>query len=100
MDKKLYQLRTYYLADLNSAETYYKIHWKRHLISLPKFGINVEKVFYSKEEPKVIALVYYDEGIDAKEANEKYMKSQELRDDMEGFDMKKIIKVDELFLWQ
>ena len=100
MDKKLYQLRTYFLADLNSAETYYKIHWKRHLISLPKFGINVEKVFYSKEEPKVIALVYYDEGIDAKEANEKYMKSQELRDDMEGFDMKKIIKVDELFLWQ
>ena len=100
MDKKLYQLRTYYLADLKSAETYYKIHWKRHLISLPKFGINVEKVFYSKEEPKVIALVYYDEGINAKEANEKYMKSQELRDDMEGFDMKKIIKVDELFLWQ
>ena len=100
MDKKLYQLRTYHLTDLKSAETYYKVHWKRHLISLPKFGINVEKVFYSKEEPKVVALVYYNEGIDAKEANEKYMKSQELRDDMEGFDFKKIIKVDELFLWQ
>ena len=36
----------------------------------------------------------------SKEANEKYMKSKELRDDMEGFDLKKIIKVDELFLWQ
>ena len=56
--------------------------------------------FYSKEEPKVVALVYYNEGIDAKEANEKYMKSKELKDDMEGFDLKKIIKADELFLWQ
>ena len=100
MDKKIYQLRTYHLADLESAETYYKIHWKKHLISLPKFGIFVEKVFYSKDEPKVVALVYYDEGVDPKEANSKYMKSQELLDDMKGFDFKKIVKVDELFLYQ
>ena len=61
---------------------------------------NVEKVFYCKEEPKVVALVYYNEGVEPKEADSKYMKSQELMDDMKGFDMKNIIKVDELFLYQ
>ena len=100
MDKKIYQLRTYHLSDLQSAETYYRVHWKRHLTSLPKFGINVEKVFYCKDEPKVVALVYYSDGVDPKEANEKYMKSQELLNDMKGFDMKNIVKVDELFLFQ
>ena len=100
MDKKIYQLRTYHLSDLESAEIYYRIHWKKHLISLPKFGIFVEKVFYCKDEPKVVALVYYNKGVDPKEANEKYMKSQDLIDDMKGFDFKKIVKVEELFLYQ
>ena len=54
MDKKLYQLRTYHLTDLTSAEAYYKVHWKRHLISLPKFGINVEKAFILKKSLKLL----------------------------------------------
>ncbi|ORX87609.1 hypothetical protein BCR32DRAFT_274400 [Anaeromyces robustus] len=56
-----------------------------------------KNVIYSKDESRVVSIVSCNNGIDSKEANAKYMKSQGLLNDMKGFDKKKkkkIIKAD------
>lgn len=96
----MFQLRTYTLASEEAAKTYLDIHWARHLKSLSKYGIKVHGVFLAKETnlAQVIALVSYEEGASVSEVNAAYMKSPDLRADMEGFNMEDIIRVDEILL--
>jgi NIPSNAP len=91
------QLRIYTLADKNTAEHYFTEHWSKHLESLPKFGVQVKGVWIGKTseiENQVIALVSFPDDANIDEMTERYMKSPEFADDMEGFDRTKITNVE------
>jgi len=94
----MYQLRIYTLTDQNTAQEYFDEVWKRHLESLPKFGIIVHGVFKVIDEPKVVALVSYAEGVDPVISEAEYMKSAELRYDMGTIDPTSVRGVDALML--
>ena len=94
----MFQLRTYTLANQEAAQTYLSIHWKRHLESLPKFGVKVHGVFAVKDKAQVVALVSYQEGVNISQIDDAYMKSPEFRSDMEGFDIKNMKGVDTILL--
>ncbi|TPR37979.1 hypothetical protein [Apilactobacillus micheneri] len=92
------QLRIYTLKDEQSAREYLSTHWNRHLESLPKFGINVDKVFMEENSStncRVFALVSSD-GDNLSELNAEYMNSEAFKSDMIGFDMSKILKVEDI----
>lgn len=97
------QLRIYTLADAESAKTYFDIHWKRHLESLPKHHIQVANVHLEvqddKSEPtRIFATVFADDQYDLNQLNDDYMKSPEFHEDMDGFDMSKILNVETIDL--
>ncbi|AUH01941.1 hypothetical protein CWC46_20390 [Prodigiosinella confusarubida] len=94
------QLRIYTLKDKNTAETYFHHHWPKHLISLPKFGIFINNVYLGTDDQasQVIAIVTLPDGCDPHALNQEYMRSEEFKADMEGFDISGIIRVEEISL--
>lgn len=91
------QLRIYTLADKETAEHYFKEHWSRHRINLPKFGFLVKGVWIGNTPGvanQVIALVSFPDGADVEGMTERYMKSPEFADDTAGFDRNKITNVE------
>ncbi|MCD7821575.1 MAG: hypothetical protein LUG64_05135 [Clostridiales bacterium] len=110
-----FQLRIYTLATREAAETYAHIHWNRHVPSLERFGICTHAVYQEtgtagraagpevppdgNGQTRVCALVSYD-GEDFAAQNARYMASPEFRADMEGFDPRNIVNVEELNLEQ
>lgn len=88
------------MKDKNSAKEYLLNHWNKHLKSLPKFNINVEKVFMENNDNgncRVFAIVSTNEdNLDS--LNKEYMGSQSFLDDMEGFNMENILKVEDFNL--
>lgn len=96
-------LRIYTLKNQAMADLYFNVHWQRHLISLPKYHIQVEDVQLEqvKEADKpcrVFALVYTENGDDMETLNAKYMQSDDFKDDMEDYDMTAILNVEEVKL--
>ncbi|KRM67630.1 hypothetical protein [Apilactobacillus ozensis] len=95
------QLRIYTLKDQAAAHEYLENHWTKHLVSLPKFGIHVEKVFGENNPSgncRVFALVSSSQD-NLHELNAKYMQSDAFKDDMQGFDMTKIVSVEDVDLF-
>lgn len=86
-------LRIYTLKNKEAADKYFKIHWKRHLESLPKYGITVLKVFHD-DNTHIYAVISYN-GQDPQTATKEYMNSSEFKNDMSGFDLNNISKVTE-----
>ncbi|TPR12304.1 hypothetical protein [Apilactobacillus timberlakei] len=94
------QLRIYTLKDKKSAKEYLSNHWTKHMKSLPKFGINVDNVFMEKNSLdycRVFAIVSTEKD-NLIEMNKKYMNSNDFIDDMSGFNMDNIIKVEDINL--
>lgn len=84
----MYQLRIYTLKTKEAGKQYLNVHWKRHLKSLPKYGIQVDGVFgevSSEDTFRVIAICHYEDGADIDKVNQAYMEGPDLRADMEGF---------------
>lgn len=84
----MYQLRIYTIKSKEAGEQYLNVHWKRHLVSLPKYGIEVDGVFgevSDNDTYRVIALCHYEDGADIEALNKAYMTGPDLRADMEGF---------------
>lgn len=97
-----FQLRIYTLATRQAAETYARVHWNRHVPSLERFGIHTHSVYQETNtdgQTRVCALVSYD-GEDFAAQNARYMASPEFRADMEGFDPRNIVNVQEVNLKQ
>ncbi|MCD7886028.1 MAG: hypothetical protein LUG44_00175 [Clostridiales bacterium] len=106
-----FQLRIYTLATREAAETYAHVHWNRHVPSLERFGIRTHAVYLETgtagpevppdgiKQTRVCALVSYD-GEDFAAQNARYMASPEFRADMEGFDPRNIVNVEEIDLEQ
>ncbi|MCL0329841.1 hypothetical protein [Apilactobacillus xinyiensis] len=94
------QLRIYTLINQAAANEYLENHWDKHLVSLPEFGIHVEKVFgenKSSGKCRVFALVSSNQN-NLHELNTKYMQSDAFKYDMQGFDMNKIVDVEDVDL--
>lgn len=108
-----FQLRIYTLATREAAETYARVHWNRHVPSLERFGIRTHAVYQEASttgraagpevpldgdgQTRVCVLVSYD-GEDFAAQNARYMASPEFRADMEGFDPRNIVSVEEINL--
>src|SRR5471030_872683 len=91
------QLRIYTLTDKNTAEHYFTEHWPKHLESLPKFGVQVKGVWIGntpESENQVISILSFPDDANIEEISDRYMKSPEFADDMEGFDTSKITNVE------
>lgn len=85
------QLRIYTLADKKTAEHYFTERWSNHLVSLPKFGVEIKGVWIGKTpgtENQVIAIISFPDDADIEQITEHYMQSPEFADDMAGFDIK------------
>jgi len=94
-----HQLRIYSLKDPGSAWKYMNVHWKRHLTSLPKFGVTVEGIFLedtSADLTRVIAVVSYPESADIQKINKSYMRSFSIFRDMLGFNVTRMAGVEEV----
>jgi hypothetical protein len=91
-----FEIRTYTLASPTAAQLYSQ-RWKAHISSLEKFDITTIGV-WSSGESQVVALVRYRDGDNPKETTSRYMQSQDFRNDMEGFDMKSIVKVESMLM--
>ncbi|RKR82414.1 NIPSNAP protein [Mucilaginibacter gracilis] len=95
------QLRIYTLADKETAAHYFKDHWSKHRINLPRFGFEVKGVWIGNTPGganQVVALVSFPDNADVDGMTERYMKSAEFADDTAGFDRSKIIHVETLIL--
>ncbi|MBW1216389.1 MULTISPECIES: hypothetical protein [Pantoea] len=92
------QLRIYTLKDKASAVEYFRQCWPKHRVSLLKFGIEVDNVFLggNDQQNQVMAVVTLPEGCHVQHLNEQYMRSQAFRDDMAGFPVANIIRVEEI----
>ncbi len=96
------QLRIYTIAAKEAAAQYATVHWKRHEISLKKFGIQTQQVYMEnteKEETRVFAVVSYD-GDNMELQDKRFMESEEFRKDMEGFALEQILHVEAIQLEQ
>ncbi len=91
------QLRIYTLADRQTAEHYFEVHWTKHIINLPKFGFQVKGVWIGNTPGvanQVIALLSFADNADVDKMTVRYMKSPEFADDMAGFDRDQITHVE------
>jgi len=96
-------LRIYTLKNQAMADLYFKVHWQRHLISLPKYHIQVDSVQLEQvkngDEPcRVFALVHTKDTDDMAALNAEYMQSDDFKADMAGYDMTAILNVEEVKL--
>ncbi|RKR85751.1 NIPSNAP protein [Mucilaginibacter gracilis] len=91
----------YTLANREIAEHYFKEHWSKHRLNLPKFGFEVKGVWIGNTPgiaKQVVALVSFPDNADVNGMTERYMKSPEYASDTAGFDRNKIINVETLIL--
>ena len=64
----MFQLKIYTINNNESADIYLNKHWKRHLVSLPKYGITVHNVYKevgTDGECRIFALVSSDGDLSA-----------------------------------
>lgn len=96
-------LRIYTLKNQAMADLYFNVHWQRHLISLPKYHIQVDSVQLERVKKadapcRVFALVHTEDTDDMETLNAEYMQSDDFKADMAGFDMPAILNVEEVQL--
>ncbi len=93
-----YQLRNYYFSS-SSAAADYLLRWRPHVNSLKIFNVETHGFFSASEEPnRVVALVSYPSGANPDDVIGAYMKSEEFKADMSGFDMLQMERVETLLL--
>lgn len=91
------QLRTYTLADKETAEHYFTDRWAKHMISLPRFGFEIKGVYIGNTPEtanQVTVIVSFPDDADPDEMTEQYFKSPEYSENMAGFDRSKFIKIE------
>ena len=93
-----FELRTYRLRTEKAAAIYLP-HWKLHIESLKRFGVETHAFFSVPSEPRnVVALISFSEQVDPETVTQNYMKSDAFKADMAGFDIAQIEGVDTLLL--
>ena len=94
------EIRTYTLASDEALEQYAAVHWARHIQSLAQFGITTHHVWreVGGDQPRLVALVEYEDGADPRAVTGAYMGSEEFRADMKGFPMDAIRGVSSVFV--
>ncbi|WP_051133528.1 NIPSNAP family protein [Nocardia paucivorans] len=91
---RIYQLRIYTLSTADALERYRTIHYPRHLVSFPEYGIGLHGLWTDGSEvPRLYALLSFPADTDPADITERYLAGPELRSDMEGFDTTTIIEV-------
>ena len=89
-----YHLRRYFLSS-ETATTAYLAIWRRHIDSLAVLNIATEGFFRIAGKPlEVVALLRFKDGVDPEQAIAAYMVSPGFMEDMAGFDMSQIQRVD------
>jgi hypothetical protein len=89
------QLRTYTLRSPEALARYATVHWARHLITFPRFGITTHGVWTERDGSanRLVALIGYPPGVDPDQRTRQVMDSPEFAADMAGFDLADIVDV-------
>ncbi|MFG1608331.1 hypothetical protein [Actinoplanes sp. NPDC049265] len=96
----MYQIKTYTLRTTGALHQYATVHWPRHIVGMPKFGVTVHG-FWTDDQAgahRLIALISFREDVDPAEFLAAYGASPELAADMRGFDVSDILGVEDLLL--
>lgn len=94
-----YHLRRYFLDSEDAAVAYLTI-WRAHITSLVALNITTVGFFTIEENPReVVALLRFAESDDPVQAIRAYMASPGFAQDMAGFDMAQINRVEVQTLW-
>ena len=89
-----YHLRRYFLASEDATAAYLAI-WRAHIASLAALDITTEGFFTVAENSReVVALLRFARGVDPDQAIRAYMSSPGFAQDMVGFDMSQIERVE------
>lgn len=89
-----YHLRRYMLTSEDATAAYLKI-WRAHVSSLAALNIITEGFFTVLERPReVVALLRFSEDADPEQTIRDYMASPGFAQDMVGFDMAQIKRVE------
>lgn len=90
-----YELRVYTLATEQALTAYLNVHYPRHQLSLPRFGIAVHGYWRAVGTGafQLYVLVSYPAGADPAELNRAYLASPDIVEDMAGFDRADILDV-------
>ena len=96
----MYQFRIYTLRTAEALQIYATTHWPRHISSLQAFDVTVHGIWTDHDAGthRLMALISYPPGADPVAVTTAYMASAEFAEDMEGFDVSNIVKVEELLL--
>jgi hypothetical protein len=96
----MYQLRIYTLKTAHALERYATVHWPRHVLSLPVFGITTRGIWteHDGDAHRLIALISRPNGADPADLVSAYVASPEFAADMDGFDVDNIVDVSEILL--
>jgi NIPSNAP len=92
---RTYELRVYTLATEKALTAYLDVHYPRHQVSLPRFGIAVHGYWSAvgTDAFQLYVLVSYPDGADPAELNLQYMTSPDIAEDMDGFERTDILDV-------
>jgi hypothetical protein len=96
----MYQLRTYTLKDRESLDLYRNVIYPRHFVSFAKFGMAIHGL-WTAPDPKdlnLYVLFSFPEQDDPAAVLAEYVKSEEFKADLVGWDISKILDYTDTFM--
>ncbi|WP_082983237.1 NIPSNAP family protein [Mycobacterium sp. 1423905.2] len=91
----MFQLRIYTLRSPEALQRYATVHWARHLVTFPTFGVTTHGVWTERSggANRLVALIRYPPGVDPEQLSRQVMTSPEFAADMTGFNVDEIVDV-------
>jgi len=96
----MYQLRTYTLKDQESLDFYRNMVYPRHFASFAKFGMAIHGIWTAPDplQLNLYVLFSFRDQDDPVSVLAEYVKSEEFKADLAGFDTTNIIEYTDTFM--
>ncbi|KMO84026.1 NIPSNAP protein [Mycobacterium sp. BK558] len=96
----MFQLRIYTLRTPRALQQYAAVHWARHVVTFPCFGVHTHGVWTESDGDahRLVALISFRRDADPGRITGEVMASAEFAADMAGFDADDIVAVQTMLL--
>lgn len=96
----MYQLRTYTLKDRESLDFYRNVVYPRHFVSFAKFGMAIHGLWTAPDplDLTLYALFSFPEQDDPATVLAEYVKSEDFKADLVGWDSSNILDYTDAFM--
>ena len=96
----MYQLRKYTLKDRDSLDFYRNVVYPRHFVSFAKFGMAIHGIWTAPDpvDPTLYVLFSFAEQDDPTAALAEYVKSEDFKADLVGWDSSNILDYTDTFM--